>query len=168
MIAALSVTLMFLAGLVSVATIAIPAIAGCLLIPVVSETGLPWAFSTYGACAVLSLLLVPDKQTALIYALFFGYYPALYALLGRISKKPLRYAAKLAVFNLAAAAEVLLSVYVLALPIESFFVFGRYTPVLLLVLANIVFLVYDFALDGLIITYMRRLHPSVERIFKQR
>ena len=34
-VAALSAVLMFLTGLVPVATLAIPAIAGCLLIPVV-------------------------------------------------------------------------------------------------------------------------------------
>lgn len=168
MMAALTTVLMVLTGFAAVATIAAPAIAGCLLIPVVIEAGLPWAFATYGVCSGLSLLLVPDRQAALIYILFFGYYPVLYALLGKISKKPLRYAAKLAVFNIAVAAEVLLSVYVLSIPVESFFIFGKYTPAILLVLANIVFLVYDFALDGLILTYMNRLHPSVERMFRQK
>ena len=42
--AALSLVLLFLGGVVPVATIALPATAGCLLIPVVVEVGLSWSF----------------------------------------------------------------------------------------------------------------------------
>ncbi len=52
-VAALSAVLMFLTGLVPVATLAIPAIAGCLLIPVVVESGLSWGFGVYAVCSVL-------------------------------------------------------------------------------------------------------------------
>lgn len=166
--AALSLVLLFLGGVVPVATIALPATAGCLLIPVVVEVGLPWSFGVYGVCGVLSLLLVPDREAALIYILFFGYYPALFAVLGRMKNRALRYLAKLAVFNAAVVAEALLAVYVLGAPLESFFVFGPITPVVLLVLANIVFLVYDFALDGLIVQYLRRFHGKLRNVLKGR
>ena len=62
-------------------------------------------------------LLVPDREAFLFYALFFGYYPVLYAPLGRIQSRVLRYGAKLLVFNAAAVLEVLLSVYVLGIPL---------------------------------------------------
>ena len=164
--AALSMVLLFLGGVVPVATIALPATAGCLLIPVVVEVGLSWSFGVYGVCGVLSLLLVPDREAALIYLLFFGYYPALYAVLGRVKNKALRYLAKLAIFNAAVMLEVLLSVYVLGVPQESFFTFGPITPVVLLVLANVVFLLYDFALDGLIVQYLRRFHDKLRKVLK--
>ena len=60
--AALSTVLLFLTGVAPVATLALPAIAGCLLIPVVVEAGLPWAFGVYGVCSVLSFLLAPDRE----------------------------------------------------------------------------------------------------------
>ena len=41
---ALSLVILFLTGVAPMATIALPATAGCLLIPVVVEAGLPWAF----------------------------------------------------------------------------------------------------------------------------
>ncbi len=164
--AALSMVLLFLGGVVPVATIALPATAGCLLIPVVVEVGLSWSFGVYSVCGVLSLLLVPDREAALIYLLFFGYYPALYAVLGRVKNKALRYLAKLAIFNAAVMLEVLLSVYVLGVPLESFFTFGPITPVVLLVLADIVFLLYDFALDGLIVQYLRRFHDKLRKVLK--
>ena len=101
--AALSTVLLFLTGAAPVATLALPAIAGCLLIPVVVEVGLPWAFGVYGVCSVLGVFLAPDRQALLFYVLFFGHYPALFAVLGRIRAKALRYVAKLLVFNAAMA-----------------------------------------------------------------
>ena len=77
MMAALSTVLLFLTGAAPVATLALPAIAGCLLIPVVVEVGLPWAFGVYGVCSVLGVFLAPDRQALLFYVLFFGHYPAL-------------------------------------------------------------------------------------------
>ena len=93
MMAALSTVLLFLTGAAPVATLALPAIAGCLLIPVVVEVGLPWAFGVYGVCSVLGVFLAPDRQALLFYVLFFGHYPALFAVLGRIRAKALRYVA---------------------------------------------------------------------------
>lgn len=165
-IAALSTVLMFLTGLAPTATLALPAIAGCLLIPVVVEAGLAWGAGVYGVCCVLSFLLAPDREAFLFYLLFFGYYPVLFAVLGRIRGRVLRYAAKLLVFNAAVALEVLLSVYVLGVPVESFFILGWIGPVVMWLLANAVFILYDLALDGLILQYYRRLHPRLGKLLK--
>lgn len=165
-VAALSTTLMFLTGVVPIATLAIPALAGCLLIAVVVEAGLAWGFGVYGVCSVLAFLLAPDREAALFYVLFFGYYPVLYAVLGRIKSKALRYAAKLLIFNAAVAAETLLSIYVLGIPLESVQFLGKFTPLVLLILANLVFVLYDFALDGLIATYVHRIHGKFRQIFR--
>ena len=120
----------------------------------------------YGVCCVLSFLLAPDREAFLFYLLFFGYYPVLYAVLGRIRGRVLRYAAKLLVFNAAVALEVLLSVYVLGVPVESFFILGWIGPVVMWLLANVVFILYDLALDGLILQYYRRLHPRLGKLLK--
>lgn len=166
-VAALSVVLMMFEGLVQVASIAIPALCGCLLIPIVAEAGLGYAFGCYGATALLCLFLTPDREAALIYLLFFGYYPALYAVLSKIKSRVLGWAAKLAIFNAAAICEGLLTVYVLGIPWEELPLLGSWGPVVLLMLANVVFVVYDFALAGVITQYYRRLHGSLSRYFKR-
>ena len=143
--AALSTVLLFLTGAAPVATLALPAIAGCLLIPVVVEVGLPWAFGVYGVCSVLGVFLAPDRQALLFYVL---------------------YVAKLLVFNAAMALEVLLSVYLLGIPFESFAILGPLGPVLLAVLANVVFIVFDRALEGLIVQYLHRLHPRMAKTLR--
>ena len=64
------------------------------------------------------------------------------------------------------ALEVLLSVYVLGIPFESFGILGPIGPVVLWVLANAVFVVYDLALEGLIVQYLHRLHPKLSKMLK--
>lgn len=165
-IGALSVVVMFLTGLVPVATIALPAIAGCFLIAVVAETGTRYGFAVYLIVSLLSALLVPDREAALFYILLFGYYPVLYGVLSRIRNRVLCWAAKLAVFNTAMAAEALLAFFLLSLPIEEILPYGwGFLPVLLLLL-NAVFVLYDLSMNGLIVFYIRRLHPLVGKVFK--
>ncbi len=165
-IAALSVTLLFLTGIVPVATIAMPAVAGCFLIAVVAEIGLRYGVAVYAAVCVLSVLLVPDREAALFYIVFFGYYPVLYGVLSRIRNRVLCWVAKLLVFNAAAVVEALLAVWLLAIPMEEIVPFGwPFLPVLLL-LMNAVFVLYDLSMNGLIVFYIRRLHPFVHRYFK--
>ena len=102
----------------------------------------------------------------MFYLLFFGYYPALFAVLGRIRHRALRYVAKLLVFNAAVVLEAVLSVYVLGIPFETISILGPYTPVALLVLTNVVFVVYDLALEGLIVQYLNRLHDRLGKLLK--
>ena len=89
MMAALSTVLLFLTGAAPVATLALPAIAGCLLIPVVVEVGLPWAFGVYGVCSVLGVFLAPDRQAlaCLFCALGYEYPEKNLAKMGRMFQK---------------------------------------------------------------------------------
>ena len=70
-IAALSVVVLFLTGIVPVATIALPAVAGCLLIAVVAETNVRYGFAVYLVSSLFSALLTPDSEAALLYIIFF-------------------------------------------------------------------------------------------------
>ena len=164
--AALSTVIMLLAGIVPAAVIALPAMAGCLLIAVVVETSAKWGFAVYAVCSVLSMLLVADKEASLFYLLFFGYYPVLYACLARIGKKPLRVLVKLLIFNAAFILEGLISVYILHIPIDFIEKMGTLTIPILMILANITFVVYDFALEGLAAVYIRRFHGKINKIFR--
>ncbi len=143
LLTALGVVLMFLTGLIPIGTYALPAIAGVLLIVAVIEIGAKWAWMIYAAVAVLSLLFAADKEAALLFVLFFGYYPVLKSFLERISNKVLSWISKFAVFNVAVVACFFLAVNFLQLPEDSFTVFGIYLPWVFLILGNAVFLIYD-------------------------
>ena len=86
-LAGLGLALMFLTALLPMATFALPALAGLLMIMIVIEMGARWAWPTFAVVAILSVFFVPDKQAALLYVIFFGYYPILKALIERLKNK---------------------------------------------------------------------------------
>lgn len=166
LISALGVVIMFLTGLIPVATLALPAIAGCLLIAVVAEAGIGWGICAYAVTAVLSFFIAPDREAALFYILFFGYYPVIFAVLGRIKRRVLQYGAKLLVFNAAVILEVIIAVNLLGIPFEQMEMLGKFTAPVLLVMANLVFVIYDIALDRLITDYYRKYRGKIRQVFK--
>ena len=168
MMVALSVALMFFTGLVPVATIAIPAIAGCLTIPVVAHINSKWGLGVFAATALLCFFLTPDREAFLIYVLFFGYYPSLYGYLRRIKSKVLKVLVKLLIFTLAITAEGLISIYVLGIPLEAIGFLGALTPLYLLILADLLLLLYDYTLDGLIGFYISKFYHKINGVFKLR
>ena len=165
-IAALSVVIMFLTGVVPIATIAIPALAGCFIIPVVAECNVKWGAGVFCVVALLSFFLATDREAFLIYLLFFGYYPVLYAVLDKVKNKVLKYAIKLIIFNIAAVCEVLIVTFVFGIPFETISFLGPFTAVVLLIIANLTFILYDYALKGLIIMYFAKLHKTAARLLK--
>ncbi len=165
-IAALSVVVLFLTGIVPAATVAFPAIAGCLLIAVVAEINVRWGLGVYAVVAILSLLLVPDREAALLYIVFFGYYPSLYGALSRVRNRVLRWLLKFLVFNAAIIAESFLAIFLLHIPMEEMLPFGWISIPVLWVLFNLVFVFYDLSMNGLIVLYIRRFHAAVHKYWK--
>ena len=80
-VAALSLVLMISVAIIPFLTYALPAVAGALIIFIVVEIDRKWAFGVYSAVAILSMLLVPEKEVAVMYLAFFGYYPILKSLI---------------------------------------------------------------------------------------
>ncbi len=161
-VGALSVVLMFLCSLIPFGTFAFPMLAGMLLVVIVIECGYPWAFSVYGAVSVLSFLLVSDKEAALFYAVFLGYYPIIKSLIERVRSRALQIVIKLCVFNAAMIAAFYIGTSLLSVPRESYTLFGVYLPWLFLLLANAVFLLYDLCISRLAVIYLRRFHDKLK------
>lgn len=74
--AALAVTLQCLGGLIPVATYVTPMLCCIGLTVVLNLCGRRIAWAWYGAVAILSLLMAPDKEAAAVFV-FLGYYPIL-------------------------------------------------------------------------------------------
>ena len=66
---------MFLTGVMPMFVYTLPALAGALLIIIVIELGVKWAFVTYSTVGILSLFITPDKEAAVMFIMFLGYYP---------------------------------------------------------------------------------------------
>ena len=152
-VAALCVVIMYLTGVVPALYIAAPMAAGVLMIILVEEVSVGWAWLTYLAVSLLSLIVTFDKEAALMFILFFGYYPIVRLNIQKITVRPLRLLCKLLLLNAFLVADYFLTVYVLGLP-----TFEDDGNVMLLSLAaafNAVFLLYDRLLGNMDWLYRR-------------
>lgn len=158
---ALSVAILAMGGLIPLATYCAPMLAGMALLPVLAECPERYAWMTWAATAVLGVLLVPDRELALVYALVLGPYPMLKERIDRLHAAPVRLACRLAAFNAAVLLCYGLLLVVFPLPglMEEFTAGGTLLAVATLVTGNLAFLVYDAALRGMMVVYHRRLRP---------
>lgn len=153
LLAALGVVLLGVGALVEVLDLSMAAIASLLVVFAVIELGGMYPYLIYGVTSLLSLLLLPAKTPALIYALFAGYYPIVKAALEKRLPRGLSLLVKLLVFGAVLAVSAFLALHVF-LPEGDAVGIWQYW---LLLLAIPVFLLYDFALTRLITFYFLRL-----------
>lgn len=143
---ALAVVLMMLGGTVPVAVYCCPMLAAILMVPLLELFSKKICLVWYAAVALLSLLLCPDKEPALVYA-FLGWYPAARAPLDKLPKV-LRIFVKLLIFNAAVVAMYALMIYLFRMEavVEEYRAMSLPVLLLIAVLANAVFLVLDLLL----------------------
>ncbi len=166
LIVALSMVFMALTFLPNF-TYALPAIAGALLVIIVIVVDIGFAFISYFCVLVLSLLLVADKFSVLLYVCFFGYYPIIKALFEKAKGNILVWVYKFLSFNAAVLAVFLLGVFALNFKDNRLLEYAK-SPIGLgiLLVANIVFILYDKAVDNVIGFYIKRLSKFVRTTFK--
>lgn len=158
-IAALSVVIIFMAVLFPFASIALPAMAGVLLISVVIEAGASWGFIIFAAVSILSFILTPNKEAAVYYTVFFGHYPVVKYFLENIKTKWLQWLCKMIFFNICMVAATILIIFISGLPKE----FANYLYITgLLLVFNLTFIIYDFALSRLVVLYIMK----IRKIFR--
>ena len=162
-IAALSLVLMLLCSIIPFGTYAFPAFAGILLTVIVINLGYGWAFAVYLVTAVLSFLLVTDKEAALNYTAFFGFYPIIKSLIERLRSKAVQYLIKYAVFNACIIAAFYIGIFLLSVPRESFNLFGVYLPWVFLLIGNIFFIIYDLCVTRLVTLYLLKWHNRLNK-----
>lgn len=138
---ALSVVLLFFGSVVWVFSYIVPILSGLINYIVKRAFGNKGALMSYIAVSILSIILLPDKECALMYALFFGYYPLIKYSIEKLKPSALRIILKLITFNISLAIIELLCVYVFNISFDDFL--GRWGIVILLFSFNVMFLLYD-------------------------
>lgn len=142
---ALSVVLMLFTTVIPVFMYVIPIVTGLLVLFTADIINKKWALGVYFATSALSLLLLTDKEAALTYILFFGYYPVIKDIIEKLPKWVSRIF-KLVIFNIAAVSIGAIGVFILGVSGEEYNEFGKYTVPILLAMANLVFILYDISL----------------------
>ncbi len=164
MMAALACSVMLL-SFFPYLTYAIPAIAGLFVMVVVIEINCSWALLTYLASSLI-VLFFPEPESKILYASFFGFYTIIKALTERLRKPVLEWIIKMAVFNTALVIVYFVFANFIGFSLEELGVLGKYGAVILWVLGNIVFVVYDVALSRFSMMYMAVIHPKIKRLLK--
>ena len=153
----LSVAVMYLGSFIEVLDLSVAVLASLFCIVAVIEINRKWAWGIYAATAILSALLLPNKFPAAVYLLFAGFYPIIKEQLeGGIRSRVLSYAVKLLVFNASFAVILVVTVFVLRLPLYSGWMLGG-----LIALGNLTFVIYDIALTRLITVYVVTIRPRL-------
>ncbi len=162
---ALAVALLMLT-VTPVATIGTVALAALCGIPIVVESGRKAGAVHFVAVAVLAWLIVPATDGKLLYTLFFGWYTVVKAYLEQKNlPRTMEWGAKFlllwATFGIGGGFTFFFLMDEVSLWDLSWWVI----PVGV-VASNLLFVVYDRCLTGLVGMYMRRLHPTVSRLFR--
>lgn len=154
---AVSLALQLLGGAIGIGTYAAP-LLGCICTALVLRlAGRRTALLHWLATGLLSLMLCPDHELALLYLCLLGWYPVVKPLLDRIPAKLLRLGCKLVLFN-----GVILLLYTVSVQIlyggdwNTFAPDGLWIAAACLVLGNIILLLVDFVLDRLVDRFVQK------------
>ena len=166
LVSALSVTVMLCGFLFPFATYAAPAMAAILIMPIVWEYKEKTALTMYVAVSFLSFFVVPDKELVLMYVLLFGLYTVYKLKIDRLKNKWFKLLIKLLYVNISLA--VIYSLLILIFPVQAllneFATYGTSLILGLVIMFNITFLIYDKAVEKLLIIYVYKLR---KKIFKK-
>lgn len=163
-ITALSVALLYLGGAIWILAYVMPMLAGLIMIFTTESFGTKTALLVYACVSVLSVFLIADKECALMYVMYFGYYPILKPLIEKFKSKFLVWLSKLIVFNTAIVFVELLCFFVFHIPFDDFF--GKWGMVILLVCANVVFFMYERLFSLVLILYQKKLKNILNKYIK--
>ena len=157
---ALSVIILYLGSAIEVLDLTMSAIVSLLVVVIVIEMGYNYAWLTYLATSILSLLLLPQKTPAIFYTCFMGFYPIIKSYVERIGSAFVRWTVKLITGNVAIGLMFLLMSLFVPEEFE-----GGVIVVITYALALLAFIMYDIALTKLITFYFRILRERI-KIYK--
>ncbi len=165
-ISALSVLFMILAGVTTSLEYAVPMVAGALLMILVVEFGQGFASLVYIAVSIISILVLGNKEPAIMYAMFFGYYPIIKSFLEKQLQNFVCWIVKYLIFNVAMVLSYFVVTKIFMIPFDDFELFGKFTLIILLLAGNAVFIIYDIMLTRLVSIYIYKWRKYIKRVLK--
>ncbi len=164
--AALSAALLFAGSILYIFSYAVPMLLGLVIFMINKTFGRGYAAYVYIAVSLLSLLFVPEKETVMMYALFFGYYPIVKPFIEKFRMKFIRVILKFILFNASVATIELICVYVFGIP---FFENGTFSSAMLIffsVAMNIAVIMYELLLKSFTVLYEKRIEGRIKNLLK--
>ncbi len=164
LLAAMSLALMFLGSVLWVFTYVAPLMCSLIIAIICDVAGKKYALITFVAISVISVFFLPDKECALTYAFFFGYYTIIKDSLEKIKPKLFSFLVKLLIFNAGVVSSQALLIYAFGIPLDN--PWGKFGIVILMALANAVFVAYELMLSRLMMLYEVKYKSKVHKLLK--
>ncbi len=143
-----------------------PPFAGLLLLIIVNELGYKWSLGAYLTISVLSVFLIADKESAVFFSFFFGYYPILVVFLNeRVKIKSLCILLKFLIFNASCITCLLLSSIFFGIDGGDILSEGALYIIIFIFLLNVFFIIYDLLIVRLQLLYRIKLRKTIKKIF---
>ncbi len=147
MLTALSVTVLYLGALLDVMSLTAAGVASLFTLFAVRECRGAYPYFVYAATGILSFILLPTKEAALLYFLFGGLYPIVKFPLEHL-RRPFPFLLKFIYLNVIITAVELASIYFFLLPPLPLPYY-----IILYLFVNPVFFLYDRLIDRVLIVY---------------
>ena len=148
---ALTLVVLYATSLLPISTLSVLTISSCLIPICIIRTSIKNAFLVYACSSILSLMIIPIN-ISLAYILFFGIYGIIKNYIEKIHKLTYEILLKLLTFNV-----LLLIIYFIMTAFIGNIVLP-YSLYIVFILAQIMFLVYDYALTLIITIYFNIIH----------
>lgn len=141
------IILLFLAGIIEVLDYTACAICSLVVTFILVEFGTSSALGVYIASSILALLILPSKISTVLFIAFCGWYSFVKRYIERI-KQPFEIILKLLLFNIVLCVIFAITKFVFMIENDS-----NITLIILLVICNVTFLIYDKLITKLIWLY---------------
>ncbi|WP_315067526.1 hypothetical protein [uncultured Clostridium sp.] len=150
-ITALTLAILYSASIIPISTLSILTVASCLIPISIIRTSIKNTILVYIASSILSFFLV-TINIAMYYILFFGIYGIIKYFIEKVRNMPIELILKLLIFNILLAVIYFIGINLL---INLDVKFPLY---IIWIIAQVVFLIYDYALTLIISFYLNRIH----------
>jgi len=167
MFAAFTLLFLYLASILPTGKLAMYFLSSIFIAGLVVEHETGYAFLMFVAVALLSFLIIPNRVRVLYYVLFFGHYGIGKHYIEKIRDKVTAFILKLLYFNAAMALIYVISQYVLGQNLLLVDV-GFALPIfVLIILAQVLFVVYDYLYSLVTQFYYQRLRKWLAKPARQ-
>lgn len=153
-ITALTLAILYSASIIPISTLSILTVASCLIPISIIRTSIKNTIFVYIASSILSFFLV-TINIAMYYILFFGIYGIIKYFIEKLRNMPIELILKLFIFNILLAVIYFIGISLL---INLDVKFPLY---IIWIIAQVVFLIYDYALTLIISFYLNRIHKLI-------
>ncbi len=167
-LASLQIVILYFASMFSILDLTFAAATVFFTMFAVSEIKGKWSYGIYLTVSILSLVLLPTKFSAVVYALFFGWYPIFKSFAERKMKKTVSLIAKLGVFNISFIAIIVICNKLLYMDdlngIDPEIYYAA-----MLIMGNIAFAMFDLMLTLVNTVYVLKLRKRLgaDKLFKK-